>query len=360
MLSNYPDVEQVVPTSERPRVEAALARLQRQLSAEDRRIVGVRYIAGRRRAFVFEVQTKLESEAQSYFMKIGVRADAELVEYVNGEARNTHAVYCAMNNSGPLGVTEPIAFFEDLVCLVLKGNAGQRLDALIVSSCRGIQNTERMETVQHYCELAADWLTEFQAKVDVPDSPTHTTVDALRARVERELVVLSASSENRFTEAQCRDFRGTADSLLADFLPGDLKTCARHNDFAPWNILCDAGQICVIDYADLKAGCAYFDAYQFIDAMHVLSNKLTVLSPRVLALKRHFIEHCAAIQRTSPAVDQYFRLLQKLIRVNAVLNNSTVRFPYSLRNRYLLNRYLRSINDDLQIIPQDLSARTGL
>lgn len=352
ILSNYPEVERVVTLLERPRVEAALARVQQQFAADDRHIIGARYITGRRRAFVFEIQTRSGLDCQSYFMKIAVRADDEVIEYVNGEANNTYIVQHAMNNRVTLGVAEPIAFYEDLACLVLKGNPGQRLDELIVSCCRGARNSNQMKAVQQYCELAADWLTEFQAKVEIPDSAKRTTVDALRARVERELIVLNLASENRITERQCRALRDTVDSLLADFAPGDFETSARHNDFAPWNVLCNDGEVCVIDYADLKEGCAYFDAYQFVDAMHVLSHKLTVISSRVLLLKQHFIEHCAAIQRAPPAVDRYFRLLQKLIRVNAVFNNSSVRFPYSLRNKYLLNRYLRSIDNDVRVISQ--------
>lgn len=360
MLPAYPDVERVVPVSERPRVEAALVRLEKQVGSEGRRIVGVRYISGRRRAFVFEIQTQGESITQSYFMKIGVRADDELVEYVRGEANNTYAVHSAMSDAGPFGVTEPIAFHEDLACFVLKGSVGERLDELIVSCSKGTRNTRQMQTTRQYCELAGRWLTEFQARVELPNIPERTTVEALLSRVERELVVLNLGAANRFSEKQCHTLRNTMISLLGAFVPNDFDTGARHNDFAPWNILCSAGEICVIDFADLTDGCKYFDAFQFVDAMHVLSNKLMVNSQVILTLKRDFIENCAVIQKASPAAEQYFRLLQKLIRVNAVLNNSNTQFPYSLKNRYLLNRYLHSIEQDLLTISQNSFSDVGV
>lgn len=359
MLPGYPDVERVVPVSERPRIEAALARLAQQLRPEGRRIDGIRYISGRRRAFVFEIRTHTNSLAQSYYMKIGVRADDEIVKYVSGEARNTYAVYRVMGGRGRFGVTEPIAFHEDLACFVLKGSSGQRLDELIVSCSRGARNEQQIYAAQEYCGLAAGWLNEFQTRVELPGSLKQTTAAALLSRVERELVVLNISTSNRFTEKQCRTLRDKATTLLGDFAPGDFDACVRHNDFAPWNVLCSDGDICVIDYADLTNGCAYFDAFQFVDAMHVLSNKLMVRSGTMLALKRHFIESCPVILKASPAADQYFRLLQKLIRVNAVINNSNTRFPYSLRNRYLLNRYLRSVDEDVHDVSERSLASVG-
>lgn len=339
----YPDVRSIVPREEQPRMLAVLSRFEAVLGELGQQIGEITYVSGRRRAFVFEIRTKSADGPVSYFLKFGVRMDREILEYVNGEASRTYRVYEEMAGSDTFRVTEPIARYEDLAAFALRGDKGRRLDLLIKAAARRMARANDYEEARRYCSLAARWLTYFQDHVGQQDSDPRTSADAMLARAEREVVVLSLSAPGRVSGADCRAIRENFARLVDGLQPADLVAAARHNDFAPWNILCADESVCVIDYADLTEGCRYFDAYQFVDAMHVLSQKVFVSKPAVLRLQHEFLKDCEVVAHASKAADQYYTLLCKLIRINALLNNARTGVAVAVRNRRLLSRYLREV-----------------
>lgn len=325
---------------------AVLSRFEAVLGELGQQIEDIIYVSGRRRAFVFEIQAASADGPVSYFLKFGVRTDEEILEYVNGEASRTYRVYAEMAGSDTFRVTEPAARYEDLAAFVLRGSKGRRLDLLIRTAARRMARATDYEEARRYCSLAARWLTYFQDHVGLQRSCRRTSADAMLARAEREVVVLSLSAPGRVSGADCRAIREKFAELVAKLQPDDLIAKARHNDFAPWNILCADGSVCVIDYADLTEGGRYFDAYQFVDAMHVLSRKVFVSKPAVLRLMQEFLQDCEVVAQVSKAADQYYTLLCKMIRINALLNNARTGIPIALRNQRLLTGYLREIREE--------------
>lgn len=327
-------------------MHAALGRLQRDLDDRSLTIEKVAYLTGRRRAYVFRVDTRSPSGSESFFLKFGVSADEEILEYVRGEATKTSDVHRAMSGSARFLTAEPAAYYEDLGCFVLRGARGTRLDALIMKSARLPADRAAFGAARQYCSLAAGWLSCFQERMSSTVSVHTTTIEALLARAEREVVVLNLSAPGEVSDARCRTLRNRFSDLLSHFEPDDFLVTARHNDFAPWNVLCAADSVCVIDFADLSEGCRYFDAYQFLDAMDVLSHKPLTRSASIAKLRDTFIHESSLVAAASGAASAYFDLLCRLIRTNAVLNNARTGFPFSLRNRRLLRRYLVELWDD--------------
>ena len=345
-----------VAPRERPRMEAALGRFRKFLAAEGENLQAVRYLTGRRRALVFELRSAAENgRTASWFLKFGVSLDEGCVAYVNTEARNTLHVHRQMSESPDFLTSELAVQYEDLACFVLRSAPGRRLDRLVAEAARPGQPLSAAGEARRYCMLAGRWLAYFQEKVD-PERREPMTPERFLARVEREVVVVNEAAPPVLSEAECRMIRARAEELIRGFQPRDFRSSARHSDFAPWNVLCHEGRVCVIDYADLAQGSCYFDAWQFIDAMQVLGNRVLTRRSRVDLLKEAFARECGLVDEGSPAVAGYFSLLCKLIRMNAVLNNSRWAFPYSIRNRRLLDRYAAELR---ALVPAPAGGGTG-
>ena len=337
-----------VAPRERPRMEAALLRFRGFLAAEGQDLRTARYLTGRRRALVFELRTADgNGRTDSWFLKFGVSLDESCVDYVNTEARNTLHVHRQMKESPDFLTSELAVQYEDLACFVLRSFPGTRLDRLITEAARPRSPMSAAEEARQYCMLAGRWLSHFQEKVD-PGRHEPMTPERFLARIEREVIVVNEAAPPVLSEAECRAIRAKAWALIRTFQPRDFRTSARHSDFAPWNVLCHDGRVCVIDYADLAQGSCYFDAWQFIDSMQVLGNRVLTRRSRVDLLKEVFARECGLVGEGSPAVAEYFSLLCKLIRMNAVLNNSRWDFPYSIRNRRLLRRYAAELRRELK------------
>jgi hypothetical protein len=353
MLRNYPDVLRVVPGPEQARMAAALTRFEKVLREHSQRLRNVRYVTGRRRALVFKLQAESAEGLQSWFLKFGVRPDEEIMNYVKGEAANTLRVHEAMAGSEAFRVSRPAAIYEDLGCFVLFGHTGERLDRLVMAASGRRGGAAAFEEARLYCGLAAGWLAHFQRRVALYEERSRTSADALMARAERELVILSLSAPGRVSESLCKTMRERFAALVGGFQPDDYLMTVRHNDFAPWNVLCDDGYVCVIDFADLTEGSRYFDAYQFVDAMDVLGNRILSNKSTILQLKDTFAQACNVISTASPDASQYFEFLCKLIRINAVLNNSKSGIPNRLWNRQLLHKYMREIKEGISKAPAE-------
>ena len=340
-----PAIRKRLSDSEYGRFTEALTRVG-ALGA-DSGVRSARYVTGRHRAFVFEIVA--EPSGQIYFLKLAAEQYPDNFPYLAQEAKNTSRVFEALGRDNNLRSVEPIAYFSELHCLVIAGSPGERLDRIILQAGKRIGSRRAFSIAEEYCVLAAQWLAAFQKAVELPGTEEGLSRQTFVARAERELVSLNLGDPGRFGETFCRRVRTRLLTLLDSFQDADFVSKARHNDFAPWNMLCLDDGICVFDYADLKGGARCEDAQQFLDAMSVLSNRFPISKDKIRRLTEVFLDHCEPVRKTSDAASSYFSLLSKLVRAGAVLKNSSTSGVARLRHPFLLDRYERELRCELSL-----------
>ena len=343
MSSRFADVQRKIPQSQHSRMDAALDRFCRERSGKSADVDYVRFVTGRRRAFVFEVGIRIQRQQFRYFLKFAVNMSDRQVEYITSEAIKTQQVYDAMGSSGTFQSVQPAAYYEDLACLFLQGVEGRRLDLIILRAVRPAAGKNSYIDAERYSQLAARWLHDFHERMPLSGDKEYATDESVIARAEREIITLHLSDPVRFSGTTCRKLRDRFQAYLEHFQRGDFKLGMRHNDFAPWNIICFDGQVCVLDFADLATGAKCEDACQFEDAMHVLGNRIWSNTAKTLRLKNVFSSNCVAMSAVTAPASKYFRLLYLLTRTSAVINNTSGSLASKPRARFLLAKYEKEI-----------------
>jgi hypothetical protein len=333
---------------QRDRLTASIRRLLQDIGAEDGDIVRLRYVSGWRRTLVFELELNDTVVDRIYYFKLSVNMLPHQLDYLLGESTKTEIVHKAMQDSAHYRSAKPLHYFTDLGCLVVLGAAGKRLDKIIIEGTARWPRKSSQDLAEQYCKGAALWLNEFEKRVTLDSNESVVDEDGLMARVEREIVTLHLSAPNVFDQSCCRKLRFAQQLRLDSFAPADYASGPRHNDFAPWNLLCRDGVITVIDFADLAFGPLVDDAFQFADAMEVLGNRPLASKHAVLRLRDAFIKESTAVSAASPSARLFFASLYRMIRINALLNNSKRGPGRTLRRKWLLRMYRKEIADDLR------------
>lgn len=205
-------------------------------------------------------------------------------QFIQNEYINTEYVYKYFNSSSHLKMVEPVVFYKDLNIFFMYEIKGIRLDAVLKEHIR----RKRFNEVKVLINMCKEWLREFH-KVDVIKK---SDSNSLLEMEEAKLKFLHNKFFNKGKSAQLKQVSNIVRELLnlrSSLVVSDIDIRCKHNDFAPWNILCAENEITVYDFADLNVDYKYYDLLYFYHSIEKLSKRMLFSKRFVEKIKKEII-----------------------------------------------------------------------
>ena len=315
------------------------------LSVEDRpvsRVLRVR-VSGRggsRGAFVKAYKLKHDSAEHRRFIEARIGRDYAV-------SREVHAL---MHATPGLGAVRPIAWFPDLLVLVTDEVPGQTLASVVSSHARWWPDDAALRSVETTLERVGQWIAAYQG-LQTPDAKASDfSLGAMREYLEVRLNRLASEREFGFAPAESVRVLGYFDRVAEHVTAPELVTVPIHADLAPANVLVDAGQVTVIDFAMAAHGGRYHDISRLHAQLDLFAAK-PQFSRRVIdRLQRALLE---GFELRLTAERPLFALFSLQHVVCHLLSLGEIResFPASAYSRYLQARHRRWIRAVTRLQP---------
>lgn len=249
----------------------------------------------------------------------------------------------AMEGSNELGVVRPIACYLDELAIVTEEAPGRTLREYLDATAAWFPSLERRNQLARTLGNIGRWLRRFQA---IDPGSGGIAVTGLRDYMDVRLTRLV--ERGVWSSARRLRVLGHLDEL-AKLLPRqELPQVMIHADFAPGNILVDAGRITVIDLSMVQPGTALHDISRLYLQLDVLRAKPQFRPKTVDLLQQALLS--GYDEQLTPE-QPLFRYLTMLHRINhlSTLSFTRERFPASLVSRQVLRLHRSWIDADLQL-----------
>jgi len=250
----------------------------------------------------------------AYLPKKYEKRQRERIKY---EFDYTEKIYDLLKSSDGFDSVQPVAYYESEAAFVMSEMKGERLDNLLVSSMRHLfksDNTSLYQTMNN----SGRWLLEFQTKMPV-EGERLLDFSTLESRVGQYIEKIAQLAPELISQAFERKLKFKTSSLLNEFDADDFIQTAKHNDFAPWNLMKGESGIIGFDYADCELDSKYYDVYHYTRALDTFKFKLVSNSQIIEECKQHFLDGYGLKLSASHPTRLYFNLFFSLERVHMLL-----------------------------------------
>ncbi len=299
-----------------PRLTTACERLNDRY-ADGRGHISYQYIGGYRRALVFRVDLKTDANCQQFFVKVGRDLSDSVRAFVEKEAARSQEMHEGFKPTSRLDVAQPASYDADIAVFSTHAISGQRLDLEIIESIRS-GDSKRMLVAHEYLVQCGEWLEDFQALT--PDDNKLIETDELMVSVSRQLDRLARTDSERFNKTFIDKVSDALLSCAQNMPLADRQQVLRHDDYAPWNVMCDKGKVIVFDFPNIQPGAKHYDRFYFRGALLTLGNKLRVSKREIQRLCQSFDESLPEASRPAAESVQYYALLFSLVRLGALVH----------------------------------------
>lgn len=167
----------------------------------------------------------------------------------------------SLRNYPELSVIKPVAYFPDLPALVTEEVSGPTLHDLLVKGTRHLGRRSMVRKLEYCCTLVGRWLAIFQrlTKKDPSEFNTNDVVEYCQIRLDRLSKLKKKPVSSTFS---ARFIQHIGD--LAARIPKETNfIAARHNDFAPHNIVLDDHGIYLLDFTMWDDAETFYDLAGF-------------------------------------------------------------------------------------------------
>ncbi len=167
-----------------------------------------------------------------------------------------------------LGVVRPIAYLPDWPALVTEEARGPTLQALISRGTRRWLGSPSGPELESVCEMAGKWLRHSQSETAEASRrfETAATLEYCQIRVQQIRQTDGALLPADFSSGLQRAVERLAARLPAD---GHARS-ARHNDYAPHNIIVTGDGLRVLDFTMCDTGETCYDPANFWERLQTL------------------------------------------------------------------------------------------
>ena len=246
---------------------------------------------------------------------------------------------------------EPIDYFEDEAAFAMHEMQGDRLDKLLIERMKPF-NSKSVTLLEESMNGAGKWLKEFQVAMPIVGN-THTNEKELEERISTYLKKVSDETGTLLDSRLVTSLEKKAHNLVSEFSKRDFERKAKHNDYAPWNLMFHNHQIVGFDFADCEMDSKFYDLYYFNRALN--SFKLKPIKKRsIIELsKQCFIDGYGSDSDVSTfgvehPTRQYFNLFFALERVQMLLrarkrNSGVIGTLKTISQKRHLNWYLKEL-----------------
>lgn len=320
----------------------------------DYTVSSIEYVTGQVLTYVLRITFVTQEKSKIFYLKLGCRVSEGCREFVETEYYYNTLAFNKFGELGESSVSESVGHDKANLAFFVKEIEGVRLDILLIRSLRPYTSKKSTLIANHYCELSAQWLKQFQ-KIVIPEHQATTdTIITYDERIAVEIEDLLKADKNALDKKKINQILSFTKESISHLDKLHYGSAAKHNDYGPWNIIVksDGNGIAVIDFANVLSDSRFYDAYYFANALDSFVDKPFVSKSHLVNLKQNFLG-CYGISRqecqyVSPIFNALF-LLKKIRYIYTAINSlpqpgfsSHVR---QHRNKALLNKYINRLNN---------------
>jgi len=242
---------------------------------------------------------------------------------------------------------EPVAYYKQEAAFAMHEMQGERLDNILIARMRPF-NSKSVPLLEESMNGAGKWLREFQTSMPVIGN-SHTNEKELEERISIYLKKVSDETGTLINSNLVTSLENKAHKLVSEFAEVDFERKAKHNDYAPWNLMFFDSQIVGFDFADCEMDSKFYDLYYFNRALNSFKLKPIKKLSLIEASKQCFIDGYGLDLAFDHPTRQYFNLFFALERVQMLLrarkrNTGFVGKLKTLSQKRHLNWYLKELN----------------
>ena len=272
---------------------------------------------------------------KAYFIKeSGNRSRQNLNRFIAREYENTRLIHERFESTDSLATANALGYSPEHDAFLIEEARGDRLDRLLLRRELVARNPDY---VHRLLDLAVEWLRRFQ-KIEYPEAGKERdfpSIELGKLEFLKSRLLMNAPRRHkpRFEEtfSAMERFLATADIDSRSIV-------IKHNDFAPWNIICDGNRITILDFADCSIDHPDYDLQYFANALDKIARKRPHLRPRLREYQARLLANCVA----SEGMQGYYRTYFILQDIEFVLREIRARglsgLKYRLFYRLLLTR----------------------
>ena len=241
---------------------------------------------------------------------------------------------------------EPIDYYEEEAAFAMHEMQGERLDNILIDRMRPF-NSKPIKLLEESMSGAGLWLKEFQNAMPI-EGETHTNRAELEERISIYLKKVADETGALIKPELVKALENKAHALITDFTESDFERRAKHNDYAPWNLMFHEKQIVGFDFADCEMDSKYYDIYYFNRALNSFKMKPIKKLALIELSKECFFDGYGNDIVVDHPTRQYFNLFFALERVQMLLrarkrNTGIVGKLKTISQRRHLNWYLKEL-----------------
>lgn len=206
-----------------------------------------------------------------------MQTDFEITQFLNK----------TFNKDQPFTVPKTIAFFPEETALLSQESSGHRFIDVISRLAIGYPRNSELDELAEYAYSIGQWLREFQRLTTTHNSDAQGVL-SLVPYVDVRLRNLMASSG--LSESNRKVILDFLNHQVEEGSTSEMTICKVHGDFSLSNILVDAKNVTVLDFAMSSIGSCHQDpSYLFQRLENYLSNPL-ILRSTITLIEKSFLQ----------------------------------------------------------------------
>ncbi|MGB0496124.1 MAG: hypothetical protein ACPGJI_07190 [Kangiellaceae bacterium] len=333
------------------RLESVVEKTLTQLSATELSLNDIEQFSSYFVTHVYKLSLTLNDVNKNIYIKLAY-LPKEFEKRQRGRIKfeydSTRQVYDLFLKNSYGASVEPLAYFEDEAAFAMHEMQGIRLDNILIKQMRPFSSNSTA-LLEKSMNGAGRWLKEFQQSMPILAN-THTNEKELEERISVYLKKVSDETGSLINSKLVSALENKAHKLVSEFSESDFERRAKHNDYAPWNLMFDRNQIVGFDYADCEMDSKYYDLYYFNRALNSFKMKPIKKLSIIEFSKQCFFDGFGSDITLEHPTRQYFNLFFALERVQMLLrarkrNYGLVGQLKSLSQRRHLNWYLKELKN---------------
>lgn len=267
-------VEEKVDTkhNNHERIASIVSRFIEEKLEPGTQLVDVSYLQGYYTNFVYKIVFSFQESQSVFYLKLGwLPEDGSLrfYERIRLEYEKTLDIYELFKEDQVLHTINPIAYYPEFGGFLTVEMTGQRLDHYLLELMKaGSLQEDKYEAFI----LSGKWLSEYQSRSQCKERESFSK-DELKERVVNKLELVRKFQQGTVSKNDLRILTDKALLLVDKLGDDDLKVKVKHNDFAPWNVLCSDNDVTIFDFADCGVDLTLHDYFNFMRALESFKGK---------------------------------------------------------------------------------------
>lgn len=286
---------------------------------------------------VFKLIYQNNSATKVYYAKLAnmpIEWEEKSRERLMYEFQCTKGVHELFKDSDYCETVKPVAHFEDEAGFIMEEMVGKRLDELMVECMRPFSSASTDKLYQGMRDTGR-WIAEFQQKMPGSEKK-YFAREELEQRISRYLKTVADETDGTLPHHLIDKLETKTRLCLDDFSESDFEIVAKHNDYAPWNMMIGKKGIIAFDFADCEFDSKYYDVYHFTRALNSFKLKPLKRDKIIESSKDAFLQGYGLDLPLNHPTRIYFNIFFSIERIQMLLRarNRNSGLVGTLKNLY--------------------------